>query len=176
MCFRKKGMINKMKNKKKNNKKNKNILLIVIFFVIILICTIGYLIINKKNDDTNLPKEEKNEVVDEYIKILEEGKKQNNSTKLKETKKIEKLEISNIQLTYAMGQSVILADVVNTSDEKTELMKVKIIFLDKLGNKLTEINGGIIDTLQPGASTQLNMAITTDCANAYDFTIEKIEE
>ncbi len=158
----------------KKRKKNKNKLLITIFFVIILLVVIGYLIIKQKKDDKDLLEQTQNEGIEQYVQILEDGTKENISTKLKETKKIEDLEVNNIKLTYARGQSIILANVVNTSNKESIAMKVKITLLDSKGNVLTEINGGSIVPLQPGQSTQLNMAITKDCANAYDFTIEKV--
>ncbi len=158
----------------KNQKKNKNKLLIILIFVIILICIISYFVIKSKGDK-NKSNSEQNQNVEDYIQVLEDGTKYNTSIKLKEAKKIENLEISEIQLTYANGQSTVLANVVNTSDKQSSLMKVKITFLDIQGNILTEINDVLIEALNPGASTQLNVGITQDCANAYDFTVTKSE-
>lgn len=151
-------------------KKEKRMIAILIIVAIVIIAII-YFATRQKNEGGN-PVEEQNEVVEEFVQVLEDGTKLNTSTKLQETKKLEGLEIGNIQLTHSNGLSVVLADVVNNSSSATELMAVTLTLLDKNGNKLEEVEG-LISPLQPGAKTQLNMGVTADYANAYDFTIVK---
>lgn len=151
-------------------KKEKRMIAILVVVSIIIIAVI-YFATRGGNGEENLPEGE-NKVVEEFVQVLEDGTKLNTSTKLKETKKIEGLEISNIQLTNANGLSVVLADVINKTDKATDLMAVRITLVDKNGNKLGDVNG-LISPLQPGASTQLNMGTQTDYANAYDFTVVK---
>ncbi len=143
------------------------ILIGVITIAIIYFCT------KPKKEENNIEKPvTQNEKVEEYVQVLEDGTKYNTSTKLKEPKIVEGLEISNIQLTYKNGQSVVLADVVNTKNEKSKLIAVELILLDKDGNEI-EKTQGLIEPLNAGAKTQLNMGLSKDCANAYNFTIVK---
>ena len=85
-------------------KKNKKIITTIIVFVIVVV---GVILIleklsnnqeNKGNQYEN--EQEENELVEKYVEELDDGRKINISNKLKETKKLEGLEISNIQLTY----------------------------------------------------------------------------
>ena len=111
---------------------------------------------------------------DEFVEVLEDGTKLNVSDKLSETKTFGNYEISNIQLTEQNGQSLILADVKNIGEAKSDVLLVDITLLDKEGNEITTI-GGIIGDVEPGATVQLNASATTDFANAYDFTVKVTE-
>ena len=75
-------------------------------------------------------------------------------------------------LTDKNGVSVVLADVVNNTSSKSQLMKVTLTLLDKSGNKIVDMNG-IIPALDPGEKTQLNMGAGSGYANAYDFKVEE---
>lgn len=150
--------------------KEKQMIAILILVGVIIIGIIYFITRPKTTKEENVI--EQNKVTEEYVQVLEDGTKLNTSTKLQEMKKLEGLEIGNIQLTYRNGVSVVLADVVNKSANKTELMAVSLTLLDKNGNVIEELNG-LISELAPGASTQLNMGASSDYANAYDFTIVK---
>ena len=69
------------------------------------------------------------------------------------------------------GQSVLLANVKNTTTTATELTAVDITLLDKEGNTIVKV-GGLIAPLEPGEETQFNTSMTLDYANAYDFKVE----
>ena len=69
------------------------------------------------------------------------------------------------------NQSILLADVENTSTTATEMKLLDITLYDKEGNVL-EVVPGIVKQLEPGETTQLNAGITADYANAYDFKVE----
>ena len=77
----------------------------------------------------------------------------------------------NMQLTEQGSQTVLLADVTNTSSSATDLQLVDVTLLDKEGKEIITV-GGIISPLQPGAKTQFNTSMTLDYANTYDFKIE----
>ena len=115
-----------------------------------------------------------NEVVEEFVDVLEDGTKLNTSSKLSETKTFGNYEVSNIQLTEQNGQSLILADVKNIGATKADVVLIDITLLDKEGNEITTI-GGIIGDVEPGQTVQLNASATTDFANAYDFSIKVTE-
>lgn len=109
---------------------------------------------------------------EEFVNLSEDGTKVNTSSKLSETKKFENYEISNIKLTAKDGQSLVLADVKNVGEAKTDVTLINIKVLDKEGNEITTI-GGIIGDLEAGATTQLNASATADFANAFDIAFEK---
>ena len=76
-----------------------------------------------------------------------------------------------MQLTEQGSQTVLLADVTNTSSSATNMQLLDVTLLDKNGKEIVTI-GGIISPLQPGAKTQFNTSMTLDYANTYDFKIE----
>ena len=148
-------------------KKNEN-RMILILLVVLVIAII--LFVTSKNKSEN--KVEENKVVEEFVQVLDDGTKLNVSSKLNQMKKFEGLEFGNIQLTNSNNQSVLLADVKNTSSTATKMMLVNVTLYDKNGNELGTV-GGIIPSIQPGESKQFNTSMQIDYANAYDFTITK---
>ena len=138
----------------------------ILTLIVILIIIIAIVVISK------VVKEDKEEKTEEYVEVLEDGTKLNVSEQLKESKNIDGIEIANIQLTEQNGQSVLLADATNTNNTNTGVMPINIIILDKDGNEIVKIPG-VIAPLKAGETKQLNVGITEDYANAYDFKIEK---
>ena len=141
----------------------------ILILLVILVIAIIIFAVNKNKKDENT---EENKVVEEFVQVLEDGTRLNTSTKLNEMKKFEGLEFGNIQLTNSNGQSVLLADVKNTTQAETGLMLVNVTLIDKNGNELGTV-GGIISPLKPGESKQFNTSMTIDYANAYDFKVTK---
>lgn len=152
---------------KKSEKKG---LIILIVTTILIISVIYFITKGNKNKNVNANVEKENKVVEEFVQVLEDGTKLNTSTKLSEKKTVNGLTIGNIQLTMKDNQSVLLADVENTSGTKTSLTIVDIILLDKNENEIATITG-LIGELKPGEKQQLNSSVTSDYANAYDFKV-----
>ena len=119
--------------------------------------------------------EEDIEDVEEYVIIADDGTKINTSEKLSETKTIDGIEITNIQLTESGNVTQLLATMTNTSDETQGGYIATLTLIDEDGNAILEMSP-YIDSLEPGESTELNASATLDYANAYDFTIEKRSE
>lgn len=109
---------------------------------------------------------------EEFINILEDGTRLNISDKLKETKKLEGMEISDIQLTEKNHVTLLLGTITNTSDTTQGGYPVAIKVIDKEGNEITTVSA-YIGILEPRKTTQLNTSMTFDYANAYDFSIAK---
>ena len=149
-----------------DKRKKLTILLIIIILIIALI------IIFTNNKNPNESTEQGSEPQEEFVTILEDGTKINKSTKLHETKKIEGLEITQIQLSEKDNVSELIGTITNTSTTKQGGYAIKIDILDKNQKKIITIDG-FINKLEPGESTQLNSGATYDCANAYDFNISK---
>ena len=111
------------------------------------------------------------QVKEEYVQVQDDGSKLNISSKLNETKKVDGLEIGNIRFTESNGISTLLADVKNTKSSAIEMTSIMITLLDKDGKNIVEFEG-LIAPIGPGESTQLNAGITSDYANAYDFSVK----
>ena len=150
--------------------KKKEKRMILILLIVLVIAVVIFIV--SKNKTGNKESIGENNVVEEFVQVLEDGTRLNTSTKLNEMKKFEGLEFGNIQLTNSNGQSVLLADVKNTTQAETGLMLVDVTLYDKNGNELGTV-GGIISPLKPGESKQFNTSMTIDYANAYDFKVTK---
>ena len=146
--------------------KKKEKILIIILLGIVLIMAILAIVKNQKESQKNIVEEINEE--EEFTRILEDGTKLNVSTKLNETKMVDKLKIYNIQLTSKNDQTVFLADVESSEDK--EITLVDIVLLNKNGNELTTITG-LIGKTKAGGVQQLNCVVTSDYANAYDFMV-----
>ena len=96
----------------------KKLILVVIIVGIVIMLAIN---IFKGNKSENKQSADNNdEYVEEFVEVLENGTKLNTSTKLHESKYINGIKIENIELTYKNGQTILLADIINETDKKTE--------------------------------------------------------
>lgn len=150
---------------KKNEKR-----MILILLVVLVIAIILFVVYNNKKGNNNEVTKQENEVVEEFVQVLEDGTKLNISTKLNEAKEVNGLKFENIQFTEQNGQSVLLANVTNNSGKATDMTLVDVILLDKNEQEIVKV-GGIISPLQPGETKEFNTSMTIDYANAYDFKI-----
>lgn len=150
--------------------KEKRMIAIIVMTGIIVIGGI-VVIKNSSRKDEKVPKEE---VVmnQKYVEVLEDGTKLNKSNKLKETKQLDGMEMSEIQLTNKEGVSRILATVTNKTNSEIQLTPIKLILYDDENQILEELKG-LISPMKVGESVQLNMGISIDYTNAYDLKIEK---
>ena len=85
-------------------------------------------------------------------------------------KNVNGIKIGNIQLTNKNGQSILLADATNETQNSTEEKFVDITLYDKNGGKLGIVKG-IIAPLKAGETQQFSVSLQIDYANAYDFEI-----
>lgn len=156
------------------NKKNIIKLLLLLALILLIIAISMILLLKKQKEEqqnyNNVNKQELN--VGEFVQIVEDGIKLNISTELNKTKYIDSLEISNIRLINQGDQSILTADIKNTGNTITELTAIRITILDKDKNTIGTLEG-LIDHIEPNATTQLNVATQDDIANAYDFEITK---
>ena len=160
-----------MSSKKQKDKKI-NLWVIIILVVLVIAIIVGIVVKNAGNDDgdENVVESPGTEQV-EYVEEIEDGVKINTSTKLNEAKQVDGLTITNIQLTTKNGMSTLLADVINNTDETTDLKTIELTLLDYNGEEIVT-STGIIDSIEPGETTQLNISMTSDYVNAYDFSVK----
>lgn len=155
------------------NKEKRNFIvggIVVIIAIILVIVFVANK--NKKGVENSNNGQDNNQVTEEFVNVLDDGTRLNTSNKLKETKTIDGMEISNFQLTAKDNVTILLGTITNKSDAVKGDYPVNIKILDKQGNEIITV-GGYIGELQPGATTQLNCSATFDYANAYDFEITK---
>ena len=167
---------NNVKERKSNKKSRKNNLIkfILIIVVLIIISIIVVLVVNRNKDKEQINNNNETNTLEEesYIEEIEDGVKINKSSKLNEVKEINGLLITNIQLTTKDGMTTLLADVQNNSGVKTDVKTLQITLLNKDGSELTTVTG-IVNGLEIGETTQLNIAMTSDYVNAYDFRVSE---
>jgi flagellar basal body-associated protein FliL len=158
------------KNQKKGKTKSISIfqVIIIIVFVVIIAISIIRIVKDKKENSDNKNANENN--VESYVEEIQTGVKINKSTKLNEAKQVDGLNVSNIQLTTSNGMTTLLAEVTNDTEAASNLKVVEISLLNQKGEVLNTATG-IINELKPGEKTELNVTLTSDFVNAYDFTI-----
>ncbi len=144
------------------------IALIVVMVIIILVNAFR----NKEPENVDIAQGTEQEQRQEHVQALSDGSKLNKSEELQKTKKINGLEIRNIQLRETGGITTLLADVKNTTNRETEEKTVKVDILDRQGNVIIRLLGPI-DSIPAGGTGKLNVAVTADVANAYDFRISE---
>lgn len=144
---------------------------IIIVLVIILLIILGILIIRNitNNDSREVSAQSENTVIG-YVEEIEDGIKVNTSKAMNTSKTLDGLLISNIQLSNRSGMTSFLADVTNNTDKSTSVKTVEITLLSYNGEEMAKLTG-IINALNPGETTELNIATTSDYVTAYDFTI-----
>ena len=161
-----------MSKKSVNKKKRKSILALgtIIILIVIGIILITTLLQNSKKTKEEELNQNQSSNQESYVEEIEDGIKINKSTKLNEVKEVEGLQISNIQLTTEGGMTTLLADVKNNSGAKTEVKQIEITLVREDGSEIAKITG-IINELEVGATTQLNISTTSDYVEAYDFLV-----
>ena len=125
---------------------------------------------SSKNSSSQPVQPETTQEVEEFVEKLDDGTKVNTSEKVKQSRKLSKFEVTDINLTTNNGISTMIATVKNTGSTKTEEKEITIQILDKDGKIITDFLG-VINPIEPGGTTTLNASVTSDVSNAYDFKI-----
>ncbi len=172
------GENKRVSGNKQGKKKNKDLVIVigVIIVAVIIIAILAAIRNNKANNDQNnvntnpATSNSQTGTNEEFTQTLSDGSKLNTSTALSATKSVDGLQVSNIQLKTENGITTLLADVENTTSSDTPEKMITITFVDKDGNKITDLSA-LVQALKAGESTQLNTSVTSDVSNAYDFTV-----
>ena len=154
-----------------NKNNNKKIIIILVIAVILIIAVVTIYLINKGG---NLGENENNQTenqVESYVQEVEDGVKVNTSTAMNTSKTLGNLLITNIQLSNRSGMTSFLADVKNNGTEVTPVKTIQITLISYEGEELAKLTG-VINSLEPGETTELNIATTSNYITAYDFKIE----
>lgn len=158
-------------------KKKEKMVILVLLIITIILVAVG--IVTKTNGketaktNPNSSDNEENKVTGkENVTLLDDGTRFNTSDALHKTKKIEGIELSEIQLIEKDNVSQILGTLTNTSSSEQGGYPVKLTLLDKAGEEIIVVEG-TVGKLQPGETGKLQVEATFDFGNAYDFRIEK---
>lgn len=150
--------------------------IVILVLVVLVAIALGiWLWQNNKIKEQNKELEQQpltqtNTTTEEYVQNLEDGSKVNISEEFNKEKKLDELTISNIQFREVGGITTLLADVTNNTGKTSEERMVKIEVIDKNGGVITTLRG-TVDRVEDGQKVQLNIGVTADVANAYDFRI-----
>lgn len=151
----------------KNTEKKGLIILILVSILIIFIIK-G---VTKEKPEV----EEKVEKESEYVQVQNDGSIVNTSEKIKETKSVEGVRIENVRFVESNGQTMLIADITNTTDNKKERFLADIVLYNKSGKEIGRIPG-VIGEMQAGETIEMQagiVGIDESYVNAYDFKIEK---
>ncbi|MFR8234263.1 MAG: hypothetical protein ACLVA2_07700 [Clostridia bacterium] len=158
---------------KKTMRKSEKRLILILVIITIIVTAIYFVVKNKTNElDGNNNNTEIQNQSQENISILEDGTKLNISNKIKETKKIDGLEFTDMEITEKDNVTVILANIKNTTNEIKGNYPINIKVVDKDSKEIITISG-YIGEVKPNQSITFNASATFDFSNAYDIIITK---
>ena len=149
----------------------KNMFIFICIFLIIIMIIVLIVKNNSKNNESkglNIVNS-KNESIENNIKE-EYIKETKSNTELKEIKRIGNLEIGNVKISNSNGVSILTANVTNKGISTINLTLLEITLYDRNQKELTKLKG-LVESLKPSESTQLNIGVTADYTNAYDYEI-----
>lgn len=152
-------------------KKNEKIFVGVIALIAVVVIA-GLLIARNSRRQQTGNNGDENYVEEEFVQRLEDGTRLNTSEQMKTSKRVEGVEITNIQVTEKDNVSLILGTATNVSDKVQQGFTMDVKIVDKAGNEVVTI-GAIVGKLEPGESEEFNTSATFDFANAYDFSVVK---
>ena len=156
-------------------KKEKKRILILVAIVIVIVVAMVISMSKKGKQKAENPTEQNQQVnKEEFVQTLDDGTRLNTSTKLQETKKIEGLELSNFQVTAVNNETQLLGTIKNTSNTTQGDFLANIKVVDKAGKELTTVQV-YIKEMKPGETSKLMSSNVFDYANAYDFSITKVQ-
>ncbi len=151
-----------------NNKKVMIIIGVIILALVIFIISKGN---SKKQNEENNSDNPNNS--NEIVKTLEDGQKVNKSGKMKETKKLGNIEISNIILNFQNNESQLTAKVKNVGNTAEGDYFIRITMIDENGTSIGEVKG-YVDKIEAGKEKNISIKVSADVVDAYDVKIERI--
>ena len=145
--------------------------MIIILIIVSVLIIGGIILLTRNRGENENPVEENNLPEEEFVNVLDDGTKLNTSEKLHDTKVVDGLEISDLQLTERKNETLLLGTVKNTTST-VQTATLKITLIDKEGKEIKTLTA-YVEGVKPGESTELIVSTTLDYANAYDFRVSK---
>ena len=159
-------------------KKEKRAILILVLVAVVIIAVIWFATKGNKNNVGGSAKQgttsSQSVAPDAAVtKTQEDGSVENTSNKVKESRDLNGFKVTNILLKKDnQGNTILTADVTNTTSSDQPGFLVDIVLLDKSGKELGTIPGAVVET-QAGETIELRAEITEDYVNAYDIKLLK---
>lgn len=167
-------MNNSVNKKRKSLIKNPKLKILIIALIIIIILTIVLIvIINTKKKNKTIVSTNNNE---EFVVVSENGVKNNISSKVKETKKIENLNFSDITISMKNNSTVVSGKVSNPTNEAIKGFYFKIYALNGNDETIATTEGLLDSQIEAGETITFQSTTSKDFANCYDIRIEKIKD
>lgn len=159
--------------KKKIKIQKKNLLIIGIALLVVIILIIVLVNILKKKPENEISNKNS---VEEFVRSSENGEKTNISSKIKETKKVEGLEFSDIKVSMKNNETLVTGKVKNPTKDSINGFYFKVTALNTSNEAIAE-SEGLLDSIIPaGSSSSFEITTSKDFANCYDIKIEKIKD
>lgn len=133
-----------------------SIIVIVLIIVLLILHNLGIIFENKTK----------------YVKVLEDGTKQNASGEFSKEKILDGLTIKDVLLTSKDETSTMTGTIINNTGEEKGGYLATIYIENRIGQTIEEVSV-YIQTLEPSESTNFQIIVATDVANAYNYTISK---
>lgn len=159
--------------KKKVKIQKKNLLFIGIALLIVIILIIVLVNIFKKKPESENPNRNS---IEEFVRTSENGEKTNISSKIKETKKVENLEFSDIQVSMKNNETLVTGKVKNPTKDSVKGFYFKVTALNSSNETIAESEGLLDSVISAGSSSSFEITTSKDFANCYDIKIEKIKD
>lgn len=147
-------------------KEKRMILILVMLTIIMLIITI---VVKNNNKNKEEGIEQKQSTL---VEEKEDGTKESISNKLKETKQLEDLEVTNIQITEENGEATIRANITNKTTTSKQEFPITIKVLNQNGEVIQEV-GAYVGKMQAGETRAIHASINMDISEIYDVTFER---
>lgn len=146
----------------KSNEMRTILILIIVGVLIIL----GIVMWGKKGKGDN-PQQQ-----GELTKTEADGTVVNISEKVNEDKKMKGFDITNVELKEKNGETILKARVTNNTKTTQERFFGKIVFLDQSNKEIGRTSVDVPES-KAGETIQIEVTITEDYVNAYDYRLEK---
>lgn len=145
-------------------KPNEKRLIIILVAITLIVLGVSMLIKNnnKQEEQTN-----------QNSQIIEQnGVKQNTSNKLKEAKKIDDLDITNIQITEENGEATITANIQNNTMQERKEFPMTIKVMNNKGEVIQEV-GAYVGKMKVGETRGINASVNMNITDIYDINFQK---
>lgn len=159
------------------NKKNIIKILLCILLVIVILIIIKNVNkmknVNKNNKPVNFIDEQEEIKENEGIVFnMESNAISKSNITLNEKEIIKSIEISNIRIDSNKGDTSILADFKNISENISEEMTIAIKLYDANRNEVCKIENVILKSIEPGTEGTIELCTTKECSNVASFKLE----
>lgn len=147
--------------------KEKKMILILVLITIALILLKIIITNSNKESKEKVDKQQQTSIIEQ----TENGVKQSNSEKLKETKKLRDLDVTDIQITEENGELTIRANVINNTTNLKNEFPVNVKLLNSKGEVIQEL-GAYVGKMKAGETRTINASINMDISEIYDIQFE----